>query len=189
MAELLRGVPEYLTAGCALRCPSSPRRASLVNGSCTMQGYHCQIFGRKHYVMLLRCWLIFFLGEKPIVRVCFPPYSTMASPRTRKVLKEVRAQDENNVSMNLWADECLDITFSCGCVPPWRGWSWHRGAATSSWCSLVWLGEWDFCHPTQVVLRMLGLLSECISHQRFFIFMPPPVLSEPTSFDQPEQPY
>lgn len=27
----------------------------------------------------------------------------MASPRTRKVLKEVRAQDENNVSVNLWA--------------------------------------------------------------------------------------
>lgn len=27
----------------------------------------------------------------------------MASPRTRKVLKEVRAQDENNVSVDLWA--------------------------------------------------------------------------------------
>lgn len=40
----------------------------------------------------------------------------MASPRTRKVLKEVRAQDENNVSMNLWAGECLGVTCNCGCV-------------------------------------------------------------------------
>lgn len=34
----------------------------------------------------------------------------------------------------------------------------------------MWLG--DFCHTAQVVLRMLGLLSEYISHQKFFIFMP-----------------
>lgn len=45
----------------------------------------------------------------------------MASPRTRKVLKEVRAQDENNVSVNLWAGlgwagECLAVRCSCGPV-------------------------------------------------------------------------
>lgn len=34
-----------------------------------------------------------------ISKVCFSSCSVMASPRTRKALKEVRAQDENNVSV------------------------------------------------------------------------------------------
>jgi hypothetical protein len=122
----------------------------------------------------------------------------MASPRTRKVLKEVRAQDENNVSMTFGLMSVLvsHAAVAVSLLGETDHGTGEQLAASSSWCSLVWLGEWDFCCIAQVVLRMLGLLSKYISHQRFCIFMPvpgqllpPPEQSELTSFDQPEQPY